>query len=247
MRGDGIVRSIVCWVHYSVWRSIVGTTILACIPSHWLKRSWHSCLRWVNASNKYTQHALSTKTECDYLYGWIIDGHMQKSHHKGWIMDPRDISGNTEEEEGGDETRELWNSLMGMGSRETHTTAPKLKPRPWLELAIQQWWQALCVDSKHLLLCLSCLACGVSVMSLHSWTDALCVSLLLTTPFLVCCVTDIYTGRTCRDTTFGCCSDGRTAALGPNRAGCPGKHLPCVVMQENVEPSQALKEQMYCQ
>ena len=30
---------------------------------------------------KHTQHALSTKTECDYLYGWIKNGH-KKSHPK---------------------------------------------------------------------------------------------------------------------------------------------------------------------
>ena len=42
-----------------------------CIPSHRLKRSRHSCPRQVNAGNKNTQHAPSTKTECDYLNGWI--------------------------------------------------------------------------------------------------------------------------------------------------------------------------------
>ena len=42
-----------------------------CISSHGLKRSWRSCPRRVNASNKNIQHAPSTKTECDYLNGWI--------------------------------------------------------------------------------------------------------------------------------------------------------------------------------
>ena len=42
-----------------------------CIPSHGLKRSPHLCPRRVNAGNKNIQHAPSTKTECDYLYGWI--------------------------------------------------------------------------------------------------------------------------------------------------------------------------------
>ena len=50
-----------------------------------LKRSWHSCPRQMNASNKNTQHAPSTKTECDYLYGWIKKrSHKQKSHPKWW-------------------------------------------------------------------------------------------------------------------------------------------------------------------
>ena len=42
-----------------------------CISSHGLKRSWRSCPRRVNAGNKSTQHAPSTKMECDYLNGWI--------------------------------------------------------------------------------------------------------------------------------------------------------------------------------
>ena len=43
------------------------------IPSHELKRSWHSCPRRANAgnNNKNTRHAPSTKTECNYLNGWI--------------------------------------------------------------------------------------------------------------------------------------------------------------------------------
>ena len=31
---------------------------------------------------KHTQHAPSTETECDYLNGWIKNGHRQKSHPK---------------------------------------------------------------------------------------------------------------------------------------------------------------------
>ena len=38
------------------------------------------------------------------------------------------------------------------------------------------------------------------------------------------CFSDVHTGRTCHETTFGCCKDGKNAALGPNSAGCPGKH-----------------------
>ena len=41
---------------------------------------------------KHNQHALSTKTECDYLNGWIKKrSHTQKSHPK--VMNPRDIAG----------------------------------------------------------------------------------------------------------------------------------------------------------
>ena len=41
---------------------------------------------------KHTQHAPSTKTECDYLSGWIKKrSHTQKSHPK--VVNPRDIAG----------------------------------------------------------------------------------------------------------------------------------------------------------
>ena len=41
---------------------------------------------------KHTQHAPSTKTECDYLNGWIKKrSHTQKSHPK--VVNPRDIAG----------------------------------------------------------------------------------------------------------------------------------------------------------
>ncbi|XP_070206823.1 agrin-like isoform X2 [Littorina saxatilis] len=39
--------------------------------------------------------------------------------------------------------------------------------------------------------------------------------------FAKCCKLDNPTGRTCHETTFGCCKDGRTVALGPSSAGCP--------------------------
>ena len=46
----------------------------------------------MNAGNKNTQHAPSTKTECDYLNGWIKKrSHTQKSHPK--VVNPRDIAG----------------------------------------------------------------------------------------------------------------------------------------------------------
>ena len=41
---------------------------------------------------KHTQHAPSTKTECDYFNGWIKKrSHTQKSHPK--VVNPRDIAG----------------------------------------------------------------------------------------------------------------------------------------------------------
>ena len=41
---------------------------------------------------KHTQHAQSTKTECDYLSGWIEkQSHKQKSQPK--TVNPRDIAG----------------------------------------------------------------------------------------------------------------------------------------------------------
>ena len=41
---------------------------------------------------KHTQHTPSTKTECDYLNGWIKKrSHTQKSHPK--VVNPRDIAG----------------------------------------------------------------------------------------------------------------------------------------------------------
>ena len=56
------------------------SSLHTCCPSHGLKRSGHSCPRRVNACNKkHTQHAPSTKTERDYLNGWIKkNGHMRK-------------------------------------------------------------------------------------------------------------------------------------------------------------------------
>ena len=40
---------------------------------------------WMPATKRHTQHAPSTKTECDYLNGWIKKrSHTQKSHPKWW-------------------------------------------------------------------------------------------------------------------------------------------------------------------
>ena len=49
------------------------------------------------AATKYTQHAPSMKTACDYLNGWIKKrSHMQKYHPKWWT--PEISLWNTEEE-----------------------------------------------------------------------------------------------------------------------------------------------------
>ena len=59
------------------------------------QRSSHSCPRRVNAGNKNTQHAQSTKTECDYLYEWIKTVIYGKISPK--MVNPRDMVGNIEE------------------------------------------------------------------------------------------------------------------------------------------------------
>ena len=47
---------------------------------------------------KHPQHAPSTKTECDYLNGWIKKrSHAQKSHPK--VVNPRDIAGERRKKE----------------------------------------------------------------------------------------------------------------------------------------------------
>ena len=65
---------------------------LVCAHMHFIART-RSCPRRVNAGNKkHTQHAPSTKTECDYLNGWIKKrSHTQKSQPKA--VNARDIDG----------------------------------------------------------------------------------------------------------------------------------------------------------
>ena len=47
---------------------------------------------------KHTQYALSTKMECDHLYGWIEkNDHIHTNLTKNG--DPRNIAGNAEEED----------------------------------------------------------------------------------------------------------------------------------------------------
>ena len=64
-------RGLVCARMHSIARSQKILTL----------RSWTRGRR----QQKHTQHAPSTKMECDYLYGWIKKrSHTQKSHQKWW-------------------------------------------------------------------------------------------------------------------------------------------------------------------
>ena len=68
----------------------------------------------MNAGNKKrTQHAPSTKTECDYLYGWSEKKHPKQTPNHGHIrktltqnVNPRDIAGTAEEEDEEEEEEE---------------------------------------------------------------------------------------------------------------------------------------------
>ena len=64
-----------------------------CISSHGLKRSWRSCPRRVNASNKNTPstHHPRRRNVTTLMVGLKKRSHMQKSHPK--VVNPRDIAG----------------------------------------------------------------------------------------------------------------------------------------------------------
>ena len=73
-----------------------------CVHMHAISRTQKilTFMSWTGECQQQqnTQHAPSTKTECDYRYGWIISRpHTQKSHPKK--VNPRDIAGNAEEGE----------------------------------------------------------------------------------------------------------------------------------------------------
>ena len=69
---------------------------LVCAHMHFIART-QKILTFMSETGecrqqKHTQHAPSTKTECDYLNGWIKKrSHTQKSHPK--VVNPRDIAG----------------------------------------------------------------------------------------------------------------------------------------------------------
>ena len=58
----------------------------------------HVLDRWMPAT-KHIQHAPSTETECDYLYGWITDTVIYAKKLTQKKVKTRDIPRNTEEEE----------------------------------------------------------------------------------------------------------------------------------------------------
>ena len=69
---------------------------LVCAHMHFIART-QKILTFMSQTGecrqqKHTQHPPSTKTECDYLNGWIKkQSHTQKSHPK--VVNPRDIPG----------------------------------------------------------------------------------------------------------------------------------------------------------
>ena len=69
---------------------------LICAHMHFITRTQKilTFTSWMGEcrQQKHTQHAPSTKMECDYLNGWIKKwSHTQKSHPK--MVNPRDIAG----------------------------------------------------------------------------------------------------------------------------------------------------------
>ena len=72
---------------------------LVCAHMHFIARTQKilTFMSWTGEcrQQKHTQQAPSTKTECDYLNGWIKKrSHTQKSHPK--VVNPRDIAGERE-------------------------------------------------------------------------------------------------------------------------------------------------------
>ena len=57
----------------------------------------HVLDRWIPAT-KNTQHAPSTTTECDYLYGWIEKRSRTQNSHPKWV-NPWDIVGMAKDED----------------------------------------------------------------------------------------------------------------------------------------------------
>ena len=72
----------------------------------------------MNAGNKkHTQHAPSTKTECDYLYGWILKKKQKQTVTDAKISSKmvilRDVAGKAEEEE--QQIKDIfWKKLQSM-------------------------------------------------------------------------------------------------------------------------------------
>ena len=77
---------------------------LACVHMYSIARTKKilSFMSWMTEcrQQKHTQHVPSTKTECDYLYGWI-EKKKTITHEKisTKMVNPRDLAGNAKEEE----------------------------------------------------------------------------------------------------------------------------------------------------
>ena len=82
------------------------------IPSHGLTRSCHSCPGRVNGGKKDTQHAPSTKTERDYVNGWIKEKKATYAKISPKMVNPRDLAGNTKEEEEDEEEEAYFTKLV---------------------------------------------------------------------------------------------------------------------------------------
>ena len=69
-----------------------------CIPLHGLKRSWHSCPRWENASHKNTpsMHHPRKQNVTTSMVG-LKNDHIRK--YLTQMVNPRDKAGNAEDEE----------------------------------------------------------------------------------------------------------------------------------------------------
>ena len=93
---------------------------LVCAHMHFIART-QKILTFMSSTGewrqqKHTQHAPSTKTECDYLNGWIKKkkqlSHTQKSHPK--VVNPRDIA--VERKKNKKKTNSSWLEVQGENS-----------------------------------------------------------------------------------------------------------------------------------
>ena len=84
------------WVQLHPPKTPSDESIEVCAYMHFIARTRKKILTFMSTGEcrqqKHTQQAPSTKTECDYLNGWIKKrSHTQKSHPK--VVNPRDIAG----------------------------------------------------------------------------------------------------------------------------------------------------------
>ena len=147
-----------------------------CISSHGLKRCWRSCPRWVNAGNKkHTQHAPPSKTECDYLNGWIEKrSHTQKSHPK--VVNPRDTAG---------ERRRRRTTAAAAATTTTTITTDRLVGRvakastsrakdPGFDSRLRCHWLTALPGARHYRVCTGTGWPGVSILRLGEVEGLIC-------------------------------------------------------------------------